>query len=141
MERIVTLVIDSLNAAGLHAVHGYHGQELPLLDSPMVAVSLADTCAYPLCADGVIVQDAQQTMSGLRLSAELLLEVYNDYRKGGPPCSETAIAACNICSSLSEDFTCGTIRIGSLSYEADYDCFCCKAYLPVEVYMAETLSL
>lgn len=136
MERIVDSVIQALENSGLHAARGYSGKQLPILDSPMVSVSLADVRFSPLCADNLISQNAATTATGLLATANLLLEVYDDYRNGDRACVQTASAAACICSSLYDTFTCNQIQMSCVHYEPDFDCFLCSIKIPVSFFVA-----
>lgn len=138
MERIVSTVIEQLTAAGIHTIRGYDGSQLPILDSPMAAVSIADAVYRPISADSVITENAYYIASGLRAEAKLLIEVYDDFRHGDQACVEAATLAASICGSLSGEFTCGKIQIGCVHYEPDYDCFCCSVSVPVGVFIARS---
>ncbi|MBQ3216603.1 MAG: hypothetical protein IJB35_02170 [Oscillospiraceae bacterium] len=136
MERIVNSVTHALEDAGLHVVRGYSGRQLPVLDSPIVSVSLADIHYTPLCADGLISQDAATKAIGLYATANLLLEVYDDYRHGDLACVQTASSAACICSAMHDIFTCGHILLSCVHYEPDYDCFLCSVKIPISLYVA-----
>lgn len=136
MERIVSSVIDALEEAGLHAIRGYSGNRLPILDSPMVSVSLADIRYTPLCADSLISQNAAATAIGLAATANLLLEVYDDYRHGDLACVQAASTAACVCSAMHDLFTCGQILLSCVHYEPDYDCFLCSVKVPISLYVA-----
>lgn len=141
MERIVSRIISELEAQGLHAIRGYDGSLLPILDAPMVAVSIADVRYFPLCAGSYISEDESSCTSGLRVEAQFLLDVYDDYRHGDRACVEAATLAASVCSALSGDFTCGNIQLGCVHYVEDYDCFRCSLSVPVHVFIARSLTL
>lgn len=136
MERIISTVIAELKNQGLDAIRGYDGSELPILEEPLCAVSMADAVYFPLCADSVITESAALRSTGLMAETVLLIDVYDDYRHGDGPCVSAAILAASICSRLSDSFTCGKIKLGCVHYKADYDCFCCNIKIPVRVYIA-----
>lgn len=141
MERIVSTVIQKLQDAGLNAIRGYDGSQLPILNAPLCAVSIADAAYHPLCADSVITEDSLFRSAGLLAETNLLIEIYDNYRHGDQACVEAAIQAASVCSSLSGDFTCSKIQLGCVHYKADYDCFCCTVKIPVRVYIARLDSL
>lgn len=136
MERIVNTVLQELDTAGVRAIRGYDGSQLPVLNAPLAAVSIADAVYFPVCADSLISENILYRSTGLRAEATLLIQIYDDYRHGDQACVETAIQAASICSSLTGSFTCGKIQLSCVHYEADYDCFCCNVRIPVRVYIA-----
>ena len=136
MERIISTVIAALQDEGLNAIRGYDGSELPILEEPLCAVSMADAVYFPLCADSVITESASFRTTGLMAESVLLIDLYDDYRHGDSPCVSAAILAASICSRLHDSFTCGKIQLGCVHYKADYDCFCCNIKIPIRVYMA-----
>ena len=136
MERIVSTVIEALQQGGLDAIRGYSGNDLPILDRPLCAVSMAEAVYFPLCADNIITETLTSRSTGLSAESMLLIDVYDDYRHGDGPCVSTAILASSICSSLTDSFTCGKIQLGCVHYHADYDCFCCNIKIPIRVFLA-----
>lgn len=135
MERIISTVIGELKKAGLDAIQGYDGNDLPILNKPLCAVSMAEAVYFPLCADNVLTETYVSCSTGLLAESMLLIDVYDDYRHGDGPCVSAATLAASVCSSLTSSFTCGRIQLGCVHFQADYDCFCCNIKIPIRVFL------
>lgn len=142
MEQIVSAALELLTSAGIHAIHGFDGRDFPVLDAPMVAVSMENVTYRPICAGNLLGQRAGRRALGFLAEGTMLLEVYDDFRHGVQSCTEVAAQAAGLCTELPEVSIRDGIQVAQVRYEPDYDCFCCKVSANVRVIAArvETLS-
>lgn len=108
----------------------------------MIAVGVKSAELRPAAVGGYLgANTGQKACTGFLASTTVLLDVYAPYLNGGSACGETMQDAVRVLLAGGTGQTLRKVRMDSVRFDADADCYRCGAQLTFEAlnYQAESV--